>query len=143
MHKALDPFILETFYSFTVHKKLVRLDLNELYFVKNKEIINLVVNPMRRGIYNDLKGNMVKPFVFAVFQHVQRINIQAPDFPFDLVLFLKLLNELELPESLEHIVVEGVWLENARDKLGMDVITGIVRGKFTVDIADTKLTLKC
>merc|ERR1712003_547155 len=36
-HNKLDLFILETFYSFIIHKKLVYLNLNNLNRVKNRE----------------------------------------------------------------------------------------------------------
>merc|ERR550525_813490 len=40
-HKKLDLFILETFYSFVLHKKMVSLYLREMNRVKENEIINL------------------------------------------------------------------------------------------------------
>ena len=111
-NKNLDYFILETFCSFVIHKKLVFLDLNWLYRVKDYKIVKLMVNSMWHK-YDDtesdkpIKANLIKPLVFTLFRDVHQIRISADYNPFDLMSFLRMLQNVDIPEKLEYILITG------------------------------------
>ena len=118
--KMLDTFILETFYSFIIHKKMIYLNFNELYKVKNDQIVHMVVNPLWNKSDADsdnkpMNVNLLKPFVFNLFRDINQIRIwTGNDYPFDLMLFLKMMHGADLPEKLERILIErGLWIQQS------------------------------
>ena len=118
-HPYLDLFILETFYSFVIHKKLVFLCMYMLQEddIAGNEIIDLVTNKLCYD-WEDVGDkpdnvNMIKPFVFDLFRQLRQIRIDAPDNGFDLLLFLNMISTIHLPDSLEIIIIDGDWLEDA------------------------------
>ena len=116
-HSKLDLYILETFYSFVVHKKMVLLDLSILRGVKHFEIVNMVMNPLWNQLYDGgdnepTNANLMKPFVFTVFRDVCQVKLDAVDYRFDLMSFLRMIESVNLPKTLELIIIEGGWWSN-------------------------------
>merc|ERR1712228_769128 len=132
-HKKLDLFILETFYSFTLHKKLVFLDLTKMNEVKENEIINLVMNPLVRYGDKPKDANLLKPFVFNLFRHVHTIRITAgPYHTFDLLSFLRMLQSVDLPETLRLITIDdgnAQWVQNAFDIVKEEYTAANIEGE--------------
>ena len=118
-HEKLDLFILETFYSIVIHKKMVYLNLLHLWRMTDKQIVNTVMNPLWHRKYDDenskdRNANLMKPFVFTVFPDVHQIRISAWNFPFDLISFLRMMRKVNVPETLEFIFIDGrEWLDDA------------------------------
>ena len=141
-HSKLYLFILETFYSFVLHKKMVYLVLGLLNYIKENEIVQLVLNPlwMRGSRGNKPKNaNLLRPFVFGLFEQVHQIRINAGHgyaflFPFDLLSFLGVLQTVELPETLRIIIVEGGWVKRAfTAKVQQKYAAAKIQGKVVVD----------
>ena len=65
------------------------------------------------GENNPKNANLLRPFVFGLFEQVHQIRINARWFPFDLLSFLGVLQTVELPETLRIIIVECDWVEGA------------------------------
>ena len=110
-HKKLDVFILETFYSFIIHKKMVFLNLDNLWGVKDKRIVNMVINPLWNEILDDVdkpvNANLLKPLIFTLFRDVHQIRILGRRYPFDLMLFLQMIRGVDIPETLDFIIIDG------------------------------------
>ena len=137
-HKMLDLFILETFYSFIIHKKMIYLMFGHLYFAKENDIVNTVMNPlwnkMKDGLNNKpANANLMKSFVLSLFRDVHQITIWAGNYyPFDLVLFLAMIRSVEVPETLKIIIIEGrKWIDDQfNDKVAAEYAAeGIVAEK--------------
>ena len=128
-HKMLDFFILETFYSFIINKKKVNLDLDFLYKVKDKHIVDMVMNVLWQNDYQSEQpkyANLMKPFVFTLFRDVHHIEIFAngPSIkvfgkghngghPFNLKSFLRMIKSADIPQTLDLILIEGDWVNKA------------------------------
>ena len=121
-HKKLDIFILETFYSFIIHKKMVYLNLNRLIEVHYNEILKMVVYPLRNqraDLRAKINDNLIKSLVFTLFPDVHQIRIDAHEYPFDLISFLNVIRSVDIPQTLEFILIEG---------------TGCLRRAFTMKV---------
>ena len=104
-HPNLDVFILETFYSFILHKKMVYLDLWGLHKIRDNEIVRMVMKP---------KSTLIKEYIFELFPHVEHIRIDADDQSARFLrALLKLLRKSNLPETLTLITIQGQWLDKA------------------------------
>merc|ERR1712150_31032 len=107
MGNKRDGFILDTFYSFVIHKKMVYLNFYDLDRVKNKEIINMMVNTLCDKVLKPKGDNLMKPLIFNLFRNVHQIRIVAGDYSFDFMLFLRMIRSVDIPETLEMILIEG------------------------------------
>ena len=78
----------------------------------------------------DTETNVMKPLVFSLFLEVCQIKIWTNEYPFDLMSFLRLIRSVDMPETLELILIEGGWIERAFTK---KVEQGYIAAGFEVE----------
>ena len=112
-HRNLDIFILETFYSFIIHKKMVYL--NMALYSKEDHVFNMVVN--RIGSTQDDENSKLtnifslKPMIFTLFRDVHQITISTWNHRFDLISLLRTIKNVKMPRRWEIIIADGYnWL---------------------------------
>ena len=113
---------------------MVSLHLLCMHKYKDNEIIIWALNPLwsdkpdvwvpskRKYKLSDKPkdANLMKPFVFTLFPDVHEVRITATDHPFDFLSFLRLLQSVDVPESLQWITIEAgypSWIEKAFNKV--------------------------
>ena len=60
----------------------------------------------------------MKPLVLRLFENVNVIRIRADIYPFDVSMFLEVIRSVEIPKSLESIIIEYKtdWFGRQMDK---------------------------
>ena len=103
-HRKLDLYILETFYSFLINKKLVYFHMDHLHRAKDNPIVNLYMN---------MDTNLMKPLVFNLFRNLHQIRIYTGYHSFDLVEFFEMIQNADIHHTLKLITIESDddWLD--------------------------------
>merc|ERR1712228_212799 len=98
--------------AYTKNKKQIEINLDYLRFAK-ESMYNLIVHSLEKGAKpkdeNDCI-NLLQPDLGKIFQNVQIVYINASDYPFSLIAFLRLIQSTKWQKVIIEAYGDNNWI---------------------------------